>query len=76
MGKAGASVAAFAHVKTPTLCMVDCRSTVEKEMARVSLPPVTLHPRTDVYQKKAQLITQVPTNVVWCHNVYNLAKEK
>ena len=45
-------------------------------MARESRPCVTLHPSADVYQERGQLVTQVPTKVVWCHNVYNLAAEE
>ena len=69
IGKAGASLAAFSIVSTPQQCIVDRRTAEEIEMAKENRPTQTLRPNAEVFEERAQLITQVPTKVVWCHNI-------
>ena len=37
---------------------------------------MTLCPTANVYAERAQLVTQIPTKVVWCHNVYGFPADR
>ena len=76
INKAGFIVKHFTQVIEPENFIIDIRSDTEKEMIKKNQSTTTFKPNVEVYENKAQIITQQVSKLVWYPNIYQLEKER